>query len=154
MSLAISFAALAFSFAIFLHGRWRDKRDLFLKLHEQLVAAELQKGRRLLYEMAAQQRDMADLSDDEYLTINHTLAAFNVLGIYYQRRYVSRKDVLTLWALPLVRTFAAAQPFLEHRDAHQGVPVWPQFRSLYNDAHGYIRRQGISIRLPQEHSNQ
>ncbi|MFC5182518.1 hypothetical protein [Actinomadura harenae] len=150
MSLAISFIALAFSLAVFLHGRWRDNRDLFLKLHERLVDAEMQKGRRLLYEVAAQRRDIADLSEGDHLVIHHALAAFNVLGIYYQRRYVSRRDVLDLWALPLVRTLAAAQPFLEERDAHQGVPVLSQFRSLCGDASDYLHQQGISYRPPHE----
>jgi hypothetical protein len=108
--------ALTLSLAVFVHGRWRDKRDLLLRLHDQLVSAEKQKGRRLLYKMGEQQLRMEDLSDDDYLLINNTLAALNVLGIYYQRRYVNRKDVLEIWALTLVRTLLGAERFLASRE--------------------------------------
>jgi hypothetical protein len=148
MSIAISIVALTLSFAVFVHGRWRDKRDLLLRLHDQLISAEKQKGRRILYMMGEQQQRMEDLSDDDYLLINNTLAALNVLGIYYQRRYVNRKDVLELWAIALVRTLQGAESFLEHRDTDQGYPVWTQYRALCDDAKDYIRHQGISVRVP------
>jgi hypothetical protein len=150
MSIAISITALAFSCAVFAHSRWRDKRDLFLQLHDQLVATDKQKGRRLLYEMAEQQLHVEDLSENDYLTINNMLAAFNVMGIYYQRRYVSRRDVLELWAVPLVRTLPAAKHFMEHRDVYQGVPSWPQYRALCDDAKDYVRHKQIPVRVPQQ----
>lgn len=148
VSLAISVTALALSLSVFLHGRWRDKRDLLLKLHEQLVSAEKQAGRRLLYEMAERQLNVEDLSQDEHLAINNTLAAFNLLGIYYQRRYIRRADALELWAVPIVRAVPAAKTFLAHRDAQKGTEIFPQLRAMQHDAEQYLRRRQIQVRMP------
>lgn len=38
MTIAISVAALVLSSSVFLHGRWRDKRDLLHRIHEHLVS--------------------------------------------------------------------------------------------------------------------
>lgn len=148
MAIAIAFLALAFSLATFAHDRFRDKRNLLLALHDRLVTAEQQENRRVVYEMAENGRTVEDLSREEYRQINNALAAFNVLAVHYQRRYVSRADVLDLWGIPIVRTVAAAQPFLEHRSEHVGVPAWRHLRALNSDAEAYIRRHGIPARVP------
>jgi hypothetical protein len=129
VSLVISSAALALSLGAFLTSRWRDRRDLLLRIHDRMTAADQQRGRRLIYEMSEQHRRVEDLSDDEYASINNALASLNTLGLYYRRRYVRRKDILELWALPVVRILLAAEPFLAHRDELAGTR-WPELRTF------------------------
>ena len=147
MAIAISLAALVVSLSTFLHGRWRDRRDLFLRINEHLVSPDQQRGRRLLYAMKEKQTPVKDLSDHEYVTINNALAGLNVLAIYYQRHYVPRKDVLELWALPVLRALLAGDAFMAHRDAQQGEPIWPQLRRFAKAAEKYAQREGVSIQI-------
>jgi hypothetical protein len=145
MSVAIAVAALVLSLSAFLHGRWRDRRDLFLQIYKHLVSANQQRGRRLLHSMGEKQAQVKDLSEDDYVLINNALASLNVLAFYYQRRYVRRKDVLELWALPVRRALLAGDAFLEHRDALQELPIWPELRAFDKDAGKYLQRIGVII---------
>jgi hypothetical protein len=148
MSIAISVAALVFSLAAFQYGRWRDRRDLLLKIHEHLVSADQHRGRRLLYTMKETQIRVEDISEEDYLLINNALAALNLLGIYYRRRYIRRKDVLELWAVPVLRAFLAGQAIMDRRDTENGMPIWPHLRSLADDARAYTEQAGISVQAP------
>ncbi|KAB2347239.1 hypothetical protein [Actinomadura rudentiformis] len=148
MSIGISIIALTFSLLVFFHSRWVNKRDILMRLHDEFLTRDKQVGRRLIYEMAEQQRSIDDLSFEEHVLINNTLASLNLLGIYYHRRYVRRADVLELWAMPLARIITAAQPFLEHRDRHQQAPIWPHLRSMCQDAERYVQRQQLEFRRP------
>ena len=50
-SIAISIAALVVSISAFVASRYRDRRDLMLKIHDRLVAPDQQRGRRLIYQV-------------------------------------------------------------------------------------------------------
>jgi hypothetical protein len=146
VSLALSSAALALSLGAFVTTRWRDRRDLLLRMHDRMTAADQQRGRRLIYDMSTKQRRVEDLSDDDYVSINNTLASLNNLGIYYRRRYVRREDLLELWALPVVRLMRAAEPFLAHRDELAGTRTWPELRTFALAAEKYLQRQGVEVK--------
>ena len=148
MSIAISVAALVFSLAAFQYGRWRDRRDLLLKVHEHLVSADQHRGRRLLYTVKERQIQVEDISEEDYLLINNALAALNVLGIYYRRRYIRRKDVLELWAVPVLRAVLAGQAIMARRDTENGMPIWPHLRSLADDARRYTEQAGMTVQAP------
>jgi hypothetical protein len=141
MSILISIAALTLSLSVFLHSRWRDKRDLILRIHEHLVTADQQRGRRLLYRMKETQARVEDLSDDDYVLINNALASLNVLGIYYQRRYVRRRDALELWGVQILRVLLAGEVFIAYRDVEQRMRSWPQLHVMAKDARKYAQRQ-------------
>ncbi len=145
MSLAISFAALALSLGAFLHGRWRDKRDLLLRIVDELIAAEREGGRRLLYAIAKQQRRVQDLTPDEFIAANNAINALDLLSIYYRRRYVSRRDVLELWAKPIIEVLPAAEAFLAYRDARVKIKEWPAMRVICRDAERYLKRHGLTV---------
>lgn len=148
MTVTISVAALVVSLAAFQYGRWRDKRDLLLKIHEHLVSADQHRGRRLLYTMKETQTRVEDISEEDYLLINNALAALNVLGIYYRRRYVHRRDVLELWAVPVLRSVLAGEAVMARRDTENGMPIWPHLRSLAQDARAYTEQAGITVQAP------
>jgi hypothetical protein len=145
VSLAISSAALALSLGAFLTSRWRDRRDLLLRIKEGLLTVDQQRGRRLIYEMSEKHRKVEDLSEDEYVSINNALSSLNNLGIYYRRRYIRRKDILELWALPVVRLLRAAEQFLAHRDELAGTR-WPELRTFALDAERYLQRHGVGVK--------
>ena len=140
MSIAISIAALAVSLSAFLSTRWRDRRDLMLRVHERLVTRDQQRGRRLVFEMSEKKTQVEDLGADDYELINNSLAALDVLGIYYKRRYIRRKDALEIWAAQVLRVVRAAQPFLKHRDALSRGSTWPHLLAFAEDAQSYIER--------------
>jgi hypothetical protein len=148
MSIAISVAALVVSLTAFQYGRWRDKRDLLLKIHEHLVSADQHRGRRLLYTMKETQTRVENIGEEDYLLINNALAALNVLGIYYRRRYVHRRDVLELWAVPVLRAVLASEAIIARRDTENGMPIWPHLRSLAEDARTYTEHTGITFQAP------
>jgi hypothetical protein len=111
-----------------------------------MIAADQQRGRRLIYDMNTKHGRVEDLSDDDYVSINNALASLNNLGIYYRRRYVRRKDMLELWALPVVRLLRAAEPFLAHRDELAGTRTWPELRMFALHAEKYLHRQGVNVK--------
>lgn len=139
VSLVVSFAALAFTGLTYRDRRKQDRRDLFLKLHERLVDADLQRGRRLLYSHARTRQEVTELREshpEQYDLINRSLAMLDVAGMYVDRDYIDKKDFLSLWGPTYGRAWLAAGPFLDERFAglRSGSRGWPYFRSLGAEA--------------------
>jgi hypothetical protein len=80
----ISVVALGVSLFILVDSRRLDRRDLLLKLHEQLIAPDRQTGRRLLYQLACQ--PVESWRDDQFDLVNGALAYFDVIAMYVDRR--------------------------------------------------------------------
>jgi hypothetical protein len=142
-SIAIAAAALAVSLSAFLASvltsRRRDKRDLFLRVHERLASTDQQRGRQLIHRMNEQHRKVADLTDEEYEAINNALSILNVECFYYARRYISRQDMLENWAHSIARVYEAAEPFVAYRDAQTaGARNWPALHKFAADARAYL----------------
>jgi len=148
VSVAVAAAAFAVSLSTFLINRRRDRRDLFLRLHERLASVDQQRGRWLIHErLGRQHKRVEDLSDD-YEAINNALATLNIGCFYYVRRYISRKDWLEIWSVPIVRAIDAAQPFLAYRDALVGgARTWPEMRQFAADARKYLQQRGREAEL-------
>ncbi|WP_405804060.1 hypothetical protein [Streptomyces sp. NBC_01187] len=139
----ISVVALVVSVFSLMERRRVDKRDLTLKLHETLVSPELQAGRRLLFNL---EREVSQLSSEEYASANRALATLDVAGFYCDKGYVNEQDILDLWAPSLVKLKHKATPFLEQRDSERpgGIPVWPYYRKLVDRAEEDLRSRGIT----------
>jgi hypothetical protein len=92
----------AFSFSLY---AWRqrirqDQRDLFLKVHELLVSAEHQRGRRILYRRINSVGDARTLlrgSPEEYDLANMALAALDTAALYVERGHVSEDPFMGEW---------------------------------------------------------
>ena len=143
MALAISLTALLFSAFVFIHNRRATKRDLFLKVHEQLLATDRQHGRRVVFEMKEHGRTPVDLSPEEFLSANHALASLDMLGYLFTKRYIPRKDATALWGATTLRAYRAAEEsgFIALRDTQNGIPIWPYLRQFVTsletvDRHG------------------
>lgn len=106
-------------------------------LQDRLVTADHQRGRQLIYGLD-ERAEGEKLNEDEFVLIINTFAALNVLGIYYQRRYVRRKDALELWASTVDRVLTSGAAFVQARDAGNGTRSWPQLRAFGEDAARYV----------------
>ena len=98
ISTVISVVALGVSIFVLVDGRRLDRRDLLLKLHEQLNDQDRSTGRRLLYQLAGQ--PVESWPDDQFDRANGALAYFDVIGMYADLGYVKKDDVLRPWAEP------------------------------------------------------
>jgi hypothetical protein len=143
LSVVISAAALGISLSTFVISRYRDRRDLLLKVLDRLTTPDQQAGRRLIHQMASTSPNIDDLTTEQYTLINNTFAILNILGIYYQRRYLRRKDVLAFFALNVARVYSDGQAFLSHRRSFAGVTPWPELDGLAKDATAYLQRHGL-----------
>lgn len=136
--IAISILALGISIFSLIDRKRLDRRDLTLKLHETLISPELQAGRHILFNL---DREVSELSPDEYRSANRALATLDVAGFYCAKGYVNEKDFLDLWSPSLAKLKYKAAPFLAHRDAERsaGLPAWPYYRKLVDKAEMNLR---------------
>lgn len=142
ISVVISVIALGFSVLVFSDNRRRDQRDLFLKIHQQMIGERLQSGRRILFQKAKDEAGVAALSDDEYRDVNEALSFYNVLGYYVRKRYVRERDVMEFWAAPVTRAWIAAKPFMAYRMNNDGYHVLDNFEDLAVRAERELLRRG------------
>ncbi|MGW4300123.1 hypothetical protein ACWEHT_10140 [Streptomyces sp. NPDC004646] len=145
-SVALSAVAVVVSLVSLYAGRRKDRREAFLRLHESLISSDLQSGRRVLFALHARAGRVEDLNEEEYASANRALSSFDVAGLYCHKGYVREKDVLELWAPSLVKMKYAGALFLQHRDSFwSGIPTWPHYRRLADDAEAYLRSRGVDI---------
>ncbi|MGW1784117.1 hypothetical protein ACWCQQ_34175 [Streptomyces sp. NPDC002143] len=143
--LVISIVALLVSGLAVLYATRTDKRDVFLRLHETLISPELQRGRKVLFDLYRRQGAVEDLGPLDYELANRALAALDVAGYYCEKKYVDEEDFLELWAPALGRLKYAAAPFVEHRDGmFPGMPVWPRYKRLANRAEARLIASGVA----------
>ena len=103
----ISLVALGLSVFVLVDSRRLDRRDLLLKLHEQLNTKDRSIGRRLVYQLASQ--PVESWAADQFDQVNDALAYYDVIGMYVELGYVRKDDVLRLWAEPAYRAWRAVR---------------------------------------------
>jgi hypothetical protein len=87
----------------------RDRRDIFLRIHELLYSDDLQRGRNTLFRKVTDVESIEELEDQEYRDVIRVLGAYNALGLYIKKRYVNEHDVLNTWSESSYRTWKRAQ---------------------------------------------
>ncbi|MGW0946691.1 hypothetical protein ACWD4O_29675 [Streptomyces sp. NPDC002623] len=143
--IVISIVALLVSGVAVLYTTRTDKRDVFLRLHETLISPELQRGRKVLFDLYRRQGAVEDLGPLDCELANRVLAALDVAGYYCEKKYVDEEDFLELWAPALGRLKYAAALFVEHRDGmFPGMPVWPRYMRLANRAEARLIASGAT----------
>jgi hypothetical protein len=130
LSIVLSVVALGFSIFVFTDSRRRDRRDVFLKITEYLTSDDIQRGRYILFDRVADEPSIERLTDDEYRDVHRAVNAFNILGLYVKNGYVSERDVLDTWTIPVYRARRAAQPLIAFRQRTHGYVAWPYFEAL------------------------
>jgi hypothetical protein len=132
VSILISAVAVVLSLIALSYQRTTQRKELLLRVYEGLLEPEQQKGRRLLFELAEQEKPITELDQDDVDCVNHALASLNILGFLYGRGYIPRRDALDLWGVPAARAWKAAHEtgMFDRRDGQEGRPVWPHFRAF------------------------
>lgn len=129
----LSLSAFGFSLVTYWQQKNKDKRDLFIKMHETLIAPDLQMGRRILnstHRTVAEIEELRLSSPDQYQLVNRSLAMFDILSMYLLRGYVEKELVLTEWGHTLANTWRHAETFIEARTALEGYPPWASLRVI------------------------
>jgi len=119
-SVVISVLAFGFSLFAFIESRQKDRRDLFLTIHQLLIGEELRRGRQILFQKITDEDSVRRLSDGEYRDINRAVSTYNTLGMYVAKHYVREQDVMDIWAQPIFRAWRTAQPYIKHRERLEG----------------------------------
>jgi hypothetical protein len=137
LSLCIATLAVGLSFWTVLINRRQKRQETFLKIHEILTSADLQHGRKLLYE-SARMGTFPDDGSDEFLLVNRALAVYDAVGMYIRRRIVSKDWILDSWHHSLQDIRPAAEAFVRHRQKkHHMWKPWPDLEVLLESAEGY-----------------
>lgn len=127
----IALSALALGIVNLTRSIRNDKRDLFLKVHRELLDPDLIDGRRLLYQLTAPSKRGELLgASDSYTKMNRALAMFDVLALYVDYGWIRRETVLDEWSYSLAKSLEPALVFIRDRDESEDVWSWPHYRAL------------------------
>jgi len=130
LSVVISLLALALSGWVFIDSRRRHRRDLFLRIHEQMISEDQHRGRQLLLAGNHDRNSIEELPREVRANVSRALAMYDTLGLYTRRGYLVEQDVFDMWGFPAMRAWAAAQPFVEPRQEAAGGRAYPYFKYL------------------------
>jgi hypothetical protein len=131
----ISAVALAVSVFTLFYTRRRDRRDVFLRLHEQLITDDAQRGRFLLL---ATEGPLSAMPDEDFRCIKRALARYDLLGLYVKKKQVRKADVMALWAEPLFLALKAAPDILTYTEEKDGYRPWSFFFWLARQAEKHL----------------
>src|SRR5262245_19077114 len=92
IALIISSAASAFGIFTWRDHKRQDKRDLLLQLHERLHDVELQRGRRILYQVRSVEdaRALFQQGPEDYDVDNKALWMWDIAALYADKGYIDR----------------------------------------------------------------
>jgi hypothetical protein len=141
-SVVLSIIALVFSLFVFFDGRKRDRRDVFLKIHELLLSDDAPRGRQLLYEKITDEASVERLSNDEYRDVHRAIGMLNALAYYMKSGYVNQADVMSMWGEASYRACLAAQPVIDQRENRTGYRPWVHLEYLMQRSQEYVTRIG------------
>lgn len=133
IALTISVAAFGFSLLSYFQQRSKDRRDLFLSIHQTLIEPDLQQGRRLLNASTHDIDSIHALHEADpagYQQINRALAMFDIFSMYVNRKYVNENLALEEWGHTVAHTWVNAQPFIAARERRDGYLPWAGLRSF------------------------
>jgi hypothetical protein len=147
ISVLIAFLALGFSLFAFLDGRKKDRRDIFLQIHQLLISEDLRRGRFILFQKITDEDSVERLSDGEWRDVDRALSTYNALGLYIAHRYVKERDVMDLWAEPIFKAWKAAQPYIAYRKRLGDPNPWKYLDFLKERAVREISRTDGDLEL-------
>jgi hypothetical protein len=131
--------AVLLSMLALFNSRRLDKRDLFLKMHENLLGELPMAGRRALGHITDKASAAQAVGDSEKATaVYRALAAFDVLGLYVERGWVNERDVLEEWADSLSKYRHPKALWVEERYPGKKFHSWPHYDDLADRATAYL----------------
>jgi hypothetical protein len=147
-TVGIACVALIVSIVNFRRTERRDKRDLFLKVHQGLISADASEGRFLLFQHVTDVESVSRLDATTFQKINRALAWFDVLGLYLARGYLDAHVVMDLWAEPVNAAWTSAKPFIAFRKERTGWEPWRYFASLNLAAEQALASRQVTMPMP------
>jgi hypothetical protein len=99
MAIVISFAALILSGLSLAWNYRASKRDLMVRTHDQLISNDRQHGRRLLFETCEKGRTPANLSAEDFRSVNNALSWLEFMAVLFDQRHIPHKDALASWGI-------------------------------------------------------
>jgi hypothetical protein len=154
MNVAVSFIALIISAVALVFGvfTWRDhkrqdKRDLFLQLHERLHDVQLQRGRRILYQVCSEDdaETLFQQRSEDYDFANKALWMLDIAALYAEQGYVDRELFMQEWGFVYVAIFKHGRHFIDERVRRTAISprfAWPHFQSFAQQAVDRDRADG------------
>jgi hypothetical protein len=123
----ILISSFAFLFSLY---AWRervvkDRRDLFLRVHERLMDAENQNGRRILFKEINSVKDARALfhnDPERYNLANMALAMLDAAALYAERRYLDRNLFMEEWGYTYKNILKHARYFMTERIDRNAPP--------------------------------
>ena len=141
-SIVLSIIALGFSLYVFADGRKRDRRDVFLKIHELLLSDDALRGRQLLYDKITDEASVERLTNDEYKDVHRAIGMLNALAYYMKSGYVNEADVMSMWGEAAYRACLAAKPVIDHRERRTGYRPFVHLEYLMQRTRTYVTHIG------------
>lgn len=113
---------------------WRkSKTDLFIAVHEKLIAPEVQSGRKILADKVSGVMSVRLLSDHEFESANRSLALYDTLAMYSRRGSVIPADVEETWGLAMRMRSDQIRDFITYRALKDEYHSWPHLTAMLND---------------------
>ena len=148
---AFSLVALAFSLWSFRVGAQRDRRDLFLTLHERLIDPELQAGRKALHQRVGSVEDAQRLETADpqtYALVGRALAMFDIFGLYAREGYIDKQLALREWGRSYSLAYQRSRPYLEYRAKDAGGQIWPNLRAFGEECAVWVAQEDSRRGVP------
>ncbi len=115
-SALLAVAALMLGVVNYFHAQRRDKRDLFIRIHEELIKPDAAEGRRHLYTIKDPSDAVAIAGDQERSgAIYRALAMFDLLALYSESEWIDESQVLQEWGYSLRNTLDPANMWIAER---------------------------------------
>ncbi|MFG1626219.1 hypothetical protein [Kribbella sp. NPDC049227] len=123
-------------------ARSAQRRDGFMRIHEALLAPDVQEGRRLLFGIGSLD-DVPAGDSREHQLINRSLAMYDTLGYYVRQHHIDRRAALDVWHHSLREVTSPARVFCDARKSARGSGShpFPDLEWLLAEASSYRARR-------------
>ncbi|MDG4820268.1 hypothetical protein O7635_00080 [Asanoa sp. WMMD1127] len=148
--IGIALASLALGVSLFtvLMSRRQQRLNAFLQMQQQMLAAEMKVGRKLVYK-ASQTGQLPVPDSAEFAAAVRALNMFDVCGMYIRHGIIPRRWVLEYWHRRLRELETGFDAMLLEREAwHPGWEPWPDLRRLFESARRYRCKEVCCRALP------
>jgi hypothetical protein len=135
-ALIVSVVALAFTVIWNVSTRRAEteteRRLLFLRMHESLVAEDLARGRGIVFRLKSIEDARALLASEgpDYSLANRALAMLDVLALFVERGFLDRDLVVSEWQAQLARVHTHGTFLMQARGEAHGMTPWPHLRAF------------------------
>ncbi len=150
-AIVISIGSLILSAGGLLYTHSSKKRELLVKVYDELLQQDRQRGRELLFEWCESGCPSTDWPAEDKRMANHALAWLELMSYLHNKRHISRPDSYAIWGVTAVRTYRAAEQcgFLKFRKTQHGQVICPQLAKFVQSAeHKGVKGAAPSLMNP------